>query len=596
VATISLARGMIRLSKHQVVVKKLAAVETLGETNVIFTDKTGTLTENKLKLNTICLPGDQILHFKPEDSKITLQVELEKITNRKHLDRLFQVAVLCNNANYSKQSIVGDPLEVALLEFVAGYSEHQATACNRNFKRIQEEPFNSESKIMATLHENNERYFVSAKGATEELLTRCSFIMDEDKTSQLTHQHHDYWIHKTNEIASKGLKVLAFAYQELENKSDKWTSALTFIGLVAFSDPPRPDVPEAIKSCLQSGIKVIMVTGDHQETAKTIALQIGLVNDASAMVLNGNSIRPLKDLNDNDKTELERILIFSRVTPIQKLELIQLYKDKGDIVAMTGDGVNDAPALKKADIGIAMGVKGTEVAREAADMILQDDAFPSIVRAIRQGRIIFKNIKNFIIYLLSCNLGEIMIVSIASIGSFALPLQPLQILFLNLVTDVFPALAIGMGKGNPSIMDEQPRDPKEPLISTKGWISIIVYSSILTISVLSVFMYSVFYKGYSDEICNNISFLTLAFAQLLHPISLIGAKESLIKNDIIRNPYIWWAVVLCVSIILAVFYIPYTKEVLNLNVLGLEAWISIGIGSVVPILIIRIIKKAGWVE
>ena len=264
-------------------------------------------------------------------------------------------------------------------------------------------------------------------------------------------------------------------------------SDLVFIGLVGFLDPARADVPDAISACKRAGIKVIMVTGDHPETARTIAYKVGLMEGEDASVLHGSSIKSIDKLSPEEKKSLENTLVFSRVSPLQKLELVQIYKEKGDIVAMTGDGVNDAPALKKADIGIAMGIRGTQVARESADMILQDDAFPSIVRAIRQGRVIFKNIKNFIIYLMSCNLSEIMVVSIASFANLALPLLPLQILFLNIVTDVFPALALGMGEGNRSIMDHPPHNPKEALINKRNWGSIIIYAAVLTISVLSVF-------------------------------------------------------------------------------------------------------------
>jgi len=595
VATIALARGMLRLSKHKVIVKKLAAVETLGETNVIFTDKTGTLTENKLEVDTIAVPNE-MMEVKWDGDKSSLQISSEEKPAQESIDRLLEVAVLCNNATYSKQSVVGDPLEVALLKFVSGYSKNLTTDIKDKTQRVKEQPFDSDSKVMATLDDKDGQYLVSAKGATDELFKLCSHIFIEGQETSISDEHHAYWKKKTDEIASQGLKALAFAYRKLDGEKEKWLSDLVFIGLVGFLDPARADVPDAISACKRAGIKVIMVTGDHPETARTIAYKVGLLEGEDASVLHGSSIKSIDKLSAEEKKSLENTLVFSRVSPVQKLELVQIYKEKGDIVAMTGDGVNDAPALKKADIGIAMGMRGTQVARESADMILQDDAFPSIVSAIRQGRVIFKNIKNFIIYLMSCNLSEILVVSIASFANLALPLLPLQILFLNIVTDVFPALALGMGEGNKSIMDHPPHNPKEALISKRNWASIIIYAAVLTISVLSVFFYSLFYKGYSDEICNSISFLTLAFAQLLHPLSLIGAKENLIKNDIVRNPHIWAAVVFCVAITLTVFYIPYTKEVLNLHFLGFEAWVSVVIGSVAPVFIIRVLKMIGLMD
>jgi Ca2+-transporting ATPase len=595
VATISLARGMLRLAKHKVIVKKLAAVETLGETNVIFTDKTGTLTENKLEVHTIFL-SDEMIELKWEGDKSTLQIVPKKKPTEENINHLLEVAVLCNNANYSKQSVVGDPLEVALLKFALSYGKSLISDLNEKTQRLKEQPFDSDSKVMATLDRKEGQYFVSAKGATEELQKLCSHTLIEGQVTSMSKEHATYWQEKTDEIASKGLKVLAFAYRELDEKKEEWLSDLVFIGLVGFLDPARVDVPEAISACKRAGIKVIMVTGDHPETARTIAHKVGIIEKGNATVLHGRDIKSIDKLSIDEKNALGNTLVFSRVSPVQKLELIQIYKERGDIVAMTGDGVNDAPALKKADIGIAMGIRGTQVARESADMVLQDDAFPSIVRAIRQGRVIFKNIKNFIIYLMSCNLSEIMVVSIASFANLALPLLPLQILFLNIVNDVFPALALGMGEGNKTIMDHPPHDPKEALINKRNWASIIVYALVLTMSVLSVFFYSLFYKGYSGEICNSISFFTLAFAQLLHPISLIGAKENLIKNDIVRNPHLWAAVVFCIAIILAVFLIPYTREILNLQALGFEAWVSVAIGSVAPVFIIRVLKMVRVID
>lgn len=593
VATISLAKGMLKLAKHKVIVKKLAAVETLGETNVIFSDKTGTLTENELEVDTVCTADNSLsvdwdfdkhnLHFLDKNKRGLQPISLEK---------LLEVAVLCNNASFYQEELhAGDPLEVALLKFSAYYKEEFTEGIKKTAEKIEEQPFDSDTKFMGTLHKRGAVYMTSAKGAVEEILNKCDHVLTKDGILPLPDEEKKEWLNQTEKIAANGLKVLAFAYREGREQSKLWINELTFIGLIGFLDPPREDVPEAIKACKDAGIEVIMVTGDHPATAQNISHLIGLTEEPNALVIHGADLKEFSELSEIELALIEKCKIFSRVTPYQKLELIRHSKDKGNIVAMTGDGVNDAPALKKADIGIAMGIRGTQVAREAADMVLQDDAFPSIVKAIRQGRIIYTNIKNFIIYLLSCNLSEILVVAIAAFSNLAMPLLPIQILFLNVVTDVFPALALGMGKGNPSVMEFPPRNPTEPLLNKKNWKSIIIYAIVLTVSVLGVFLYGLFYENYSNAVCNNIAFLTLALAQLLHPLNLIRAKDKFFKNDIINNPHLWAAVVLCIAIITAVFYIPYTNEILALQVLNMEIWILIAIGSIAPVLIIQFLKQ-----
>ncbi len=593
VATIALARGMLKLAHHNVIVKKLAAVETLGETNVIFTDKTGTLTENKLVVNTVYVP-ENIMEIKWNDhqSNIDFVPTLNLEEHQENIKRLVEVAVLCNNATYDNhEKSVGDPIEIALLKMAEYYKEGLPAELRKNNARIREQPFDSDTKVMGTLHNTNSGYLVAAKGATEELLQLCSHVLIGGEIHPLSDKEKHSWHEKTNELAVDGLRVLAFAWKKTDEPEKNFMSNLVFTGLLGFLDPARADVPDSIKECKQAGIKVIMVTGDHPATARNISLKIGLISQEHEQVVHGKNIRSISNADAGTKKELEKTTVFSRVTPKQKLELVQLYQNEGFIVGMTGDGVNDAPALKKANIGIAMGIRGTQVAREAADIVLQDDAFPSIVKAIKQGRVIFNNIKTFIIYLLSCNLSEIFVVSLAAFANLALPLQPLQILFLNIVTDVFPALALGMGEGNPSIMQKPPRDPKEPLLTRKNWMSISVYSIVMTASVFSVFLYSHYYKEVSDVISNNIAFLSLAFAQLIHPLNMISARENLFRNDITRNPHLWMAVIFCTAIIITVFYIPYTKEILSLHTLDAASWVLVGIGSVTPLIIVQILKR-----
>lgn len=572
VATISLARGMLKLSGSNVIVKKLAAVETLGETDIIMTDKTGTLTENKLKTEVVLLTADD--------------------PGTLSLENFIKVAVLCNNASFNDGVGIGDPVETALLTYV---NQHDKNALQTlaSWIEVDEKPFDSEKRYMATLHENNNKYFASVKGSTTEVLELCQSIDRNGETLPFKDEERNYWVDKTSELAGKGYKVLAFAYRKLEEEKSDYYHDLVFVGLAGFLDPPRKDVKASIQQCHEAGIKIIMVTGDHQETARAISEQISLV----PLGVEINAIHG-KDLvvSDKYKAELDSTQIYSRVTPKQKLELVEYFQSKNLVIGMTGDGVNDAPALRKADIGIAMGLRGTQVAEEAADMVLQDDSFSSIVVAIKQGRVIFNNIKNFVIYLLSCNLTEIMVVAIAVYSNVALPLLPLQILFLNLVTDVFPALALGMGEGSPYVMKSRGRDPQDPLINFKNWISIVVYSAVMTLCILGVFFYSTIVLKNDPSISNNIAFFTLAFMQLWHPFNLIHRQEGFFKNEITRNGHLWLAILFCTVILILAYATPLTQVILGLTSLTTELWFYIIGTSFLPLFIIRFLKLLKWVR
>jgi len=580
VATIALARGMLLLVDRQVIVKKLAAVETLGETNVIMTDKTGTLTENNLKADTICLPEDD-----GNVNRVTSE-SISQIADNQKVNALMQVAVLCNNAEITNEKqTIGDPIEGALLELVDGYKRDLRVQLKKGRKKVKEIPFDSDTRVMVTLHQDTSGYSVSAKGASQEILDKCTRIDESGKIVPFSQEDKNRWMQKTDGLSAEGLKVLAFAFNQHQNEPEKLDRDLIFIGLVGFLDPPRHEVPDSIAECHQAGIKILMVTGDHPETSKTIALKIGLTNNPHENVVHGREFDRMLE-----KRQIDNAIIFSRVSPKQKLKLVEYYQNLGWIVGMTGDGVNDAPALRKADIGVAMGLRGTQVAKEAADMVLKDDSFASIVRAVRQGRIIFDNIKNFVIYLLSCNLSEILVVAVASFSNLVLPLLPMQILFLNLVTDVFPALALGMGRGDPSIMEGTPRKPMEPIISRANWYSIVVYSTCITISVLAVFLFALFYGGYDEIICNNIAFFTLALAQLLHPLNLIELKDRYFNNEIIKNTHLWSAVLFCIILLLGAYHVDRVSQILSLVSLSMEHLYLIVGGSLLPIVLIRLAK------
>ena len=336
-----------------------------------------------------------------------------------------------------------------------------------------------------------------------------------------------------------------------------------------------------------------MVTGDQPATARNVAHAVGLVKDEDAEVVHGGELQDIEDLTEEERRRLLRAPIFARVNPKQKLDLIAIHQDNGSIVAMTGDGVNDAPALKKADIGIAMGQRGTQVAREAADMVLEDDAFSSIVVAIEQGRVIFNNIRKFVLYLLSCNISEVMVVALASLVNAPLPIRPLQILFLNLVTDVFPALALGVGEGDPSVMQRPPRDPDEPLMTRHHWLAVGGYGLMITFSVLGTLALAFTWLGMATPQAVTVSFLTLAFAQLWHVFDMRDPGSDLVRNDVTRNVYVWGALALCVGLLLAAVYLPGLADILKVVHPGGKGWALVIGMSLIPLVVGQVLKQMG---
>ncbi|MDJ1506041.1 cation-transporting P-type ATPase [Xanthocytophaga agilis] len=592
VATISLAYGMLRLAKKNVIIKRLSSVETLGSANVVFSDKTGTLTLNQIEVNTICLPeGTLEVRVNTEDKKQALVSGDGELVKNTSYQKLVELSVLCNNAHITPDTNTGDPLEIALLQWIDLQQIHAEDLTQKN-RRINEIAFSSETRIMATIHQNEAGYLVAVKGAVEEVLSRCNNSLDAGQEISLDEAGKKKWVDISEQLAAKGLRSIAFAFRQTSTlpADDALLQDLTWVAMIGFLDPPRLEVVPSLKSCHDAGIRVIMVTGDHPSTAQHIGETIGLT-DASVKPMTGRDIPDLKQLNEKDKKRLLDTRIFARVSPGQKLDLISLYQDQGDIVGMTGDGINDAPALKKADIGIAMGLRGTQVARETADMVLKDDSFVSVVAAIAQGRIIFGNIRKFIMYLVSCNLSEIFVVTASGFLSLGLPLTPLQILFLNVVTDVFPALALGIGKGDSSVMRHSPRDPKSPILSKPHWMAVIIYALLMTGSVMFAAFYSAEVLGINAADDNNIVFYSLSLAQLFHVFNLASGNSGLFRNEITKNRYVWLAVVVCMGILALTYYIPVLREALNIQNLHPIEWIVVLVASLAPLVLIQILKR-----
>ncbi len=594
VATIAMARGMLRMARHNALVNRLAAVETLGSTTIICTDKTGTLTENKMTVTRIVLEeADVTVSAEPGDSVHFVQGDTPFMPeDHEALVLLLETGVLCNNASLGdgpEHRAVGDPLEVALLEvgIKAGLDHGNLM---EHYPERREEPFDPSVRMMATFHETEEHYLVMVKGAPEAVLDASSRVRSHNGVRPMTDDLRKQWDEKDLRMAEQGLRVLAVAMKNADSPDVRPYEDLTLLGLVGMADPPRSGVAEAVERCRSAGMKVVMVTGDHAATARSIARQVGLIERDDQEVIEGRQIRPAQELSDDERRRFAEARVFARVSPEQKLHLIDIHKQAGEVVAMTGDGVNDAPALKKADIGVAMGIRGSQVAREAADMILKDDAFASIVVAVEEGRVIFNNIRKFVVYLLSANASEILTVFVASLLNWPLPLLPLQILFLNVVNDAFPALALGVGRGGEGIMRQPPRNPREPILTKGRWWSIFGYGGLITAPVLASLWIATSVLGMDSTKAVTVSFLTLAFAQLWHVLNMRDRDSGLVRNEVTANPYVWAALAFCTLLLLGAVYLPGISTVLSLSGPGLTGWAVILAMSLVPLVIGQIIK------
>jgi len=593
VATMALARGMWRMARYNAVIRRLAAVETLGATTVILTDKTGTLTENRMVARILWLPDGRIEidHATRSFARTGAAADPDGDPG---LRAALEVAVLCNNATLgdgddgddARGGDTGEPTELALLGAgrLAGL-EHDDLV--RRFPEIAEYAFDTTIKMMATVHEGADRAFAAVKGSPEAVLDAADRIAGEGGDAPLDEAARDLWLDYTRQLASEGLRVLGLARRRLEPGGGFSYEGLTFLGLVGLYDPPRGDVREAIRGCRKAGIRVVMVTGDHAVTASSIAGRVGLSDGDTANVFEGHKLGAVDAMDDGERDRLFRADVFARVTPAQKLDLVAAYQSAGEIVAMTGDGVNDAPALQKADIGIAMGTRGTQVAREAADMVLRDDSFPTIVHAMREGRVIFGNLRRFIAYLMSCNLSEILVVSLAVLTGLPLPLLPLQILFLNLVTDVFPAFALGAGEGGSDVLNRPPRDPKEPLISRRTWRVIVVHGCLITAATLGALVTARVWLELDSRAATTVSFLTLAFVQLWQVFNMRSPRACVFDNQVTRNPYVWMALLLCTAILLAAVYLPVLSGPLEIVHPDATAWGVILGFSLAPLVVIQ---------
>ena len=570
VATLCLARGMWRMARRNAVINRLASVETLGATTLILTDKTGTLTENRMT----------VTRYVTEDgaTEIAGSGPVTAAADSP-LSRALQIGALCNSADDGAEQ-AGDPMELALLAVAkrAGIAPDPGT-------RVAEHAFDPERRMMAHVHIESPWFLYAVKGAPEAIVSASNHVLTSRGRVSLDAEARARWLARVEAMADEGLRCLALAMKQADRADAPPYDGLTLVALVALADPLRAEVPDAIADCHRAGIRVVMLTGDHAATAARIARDAGIAGDGPK-VLEGRALAGFDPVYP-DKALASRVAagdVFARVDPETKLALVAFFQRAGHVVAMTGDGVNDAPALGKADIGIAMGQRGTQVAREAADVVLRDDSFATIVAAVHEGRIIFDNIRKFVVYLMSCNISEVLVVGLAVGIGLPAPLLPLQILFLNLVTDVFPAFALGLGRGSASMADRPPRDPAEPIMGRPEWTRVALLGGAITVATLVAFALALLELHLPTDQAVTVAFLTLALAQLWNVFNARQPGSRLLRDGEIRNPFVWGALALCLLLLAAALWVPGLAAVLSLPTPGLSGLLlALGM-SLLPLL------------
>lgn len=601
IVTTTLALGVQRMARKNSIVRKLHSVETLGATTFICTDKTGTLTLDQMKVAMIYISGKW---YELTDVGVFRDLDEDKIiATPESVKPLFRIAALCNDARRSEAQLIGDPTEVALLE-AAEKAGLKKSALERESPRVAEIPFDSSLKRMITFHKTDEGYIALIKGAPEKILPHCTQIMSDGLIERLDTAKNQQIANLYNEKARRGYRMMAFAYRELKNlpkelKPENIEQELTFVGLTGLSDPPRREVPGAIEACKNASIRVAMVTGDHKLTAESVARQIGLPDGE---VITGEELNNMSDETLAEK--IENITVYARVDPLDKIRIIRVLKEKGHIVAMTGDGVNDAPAVKLADIGVAMGITGTDITKEASDMVLVDDNFATIVTAIKEGRLIYDNLKKFILFLLSCNISEILTMFLAMILGLPMPLWPIQLLWINFISDGLPALALGVDPSAEDLMKRNPRKIEESILSIRRQKQIVWQGAVLAVGALSAFVGSLWLqkvslaKLYLDPglfqpqigKAQAVIFSTMVFAQLLHTLNFRVVNRSVFSKESLANHYLLAAIASSLLLQLIIVYIPLFHPLFHTTSLNLTDWFLVIGASFLSLAVINQIR------
>ncbi|MFT4326328.1 MAG: cation-translocating P-type ATPase [Candidatus Woesearchaeota archaeon] len=575
---VALSIGMKRMARKNAIVKRLSAVETLGTCTYICSDKTGTLTQNKMVIENIWT-FDSEVHitgsgFSPEGMFLKEEVQIEP---HKHnsVSKMIEIGVLCNNAKLVRGDegwgIDGESTEGALV-VMAKKAGIEKDEFHRKFPQLHEHPFDADRKCMSTVHKVKNKHFVYSKGAPEKILSNSKYYLDDGVVKKLTAARRDQVLAQNVHYASQGYRVLALAYKEHVHKThaiDVVEKDLVFVGLVSIRDPPEPSASKAIKECKQAGIEVVMITGDNLITAKAIAKELGILTEGKG-ALTGEELDSLSD--DKFHQLVESVVVYARVTPKHKLRIVKALQDKGEVVAMTGDGVNDTPALKKADIGIAMGREGTEVAKDASEMILKDDNFATIVDAVREGRTIYSNIQKFIYYLLPGNFSAVLLVLIATIVGVPVPFTPIMILFINLVTSDIAALGLCMEKSDDRIMSQRPRSPKEGILSSYILLKINQVVPIVVLGTIALYMWEFALKELPLIEAQTVAFAVLILFSLCHVFNAKSFDRSIFAKDSLNNKYLLGGVALSVLLGLYVIYDTTMQGLFGTVALDMSHW------------------------
>lgn len=573
IVTIVLALGTQKMAKENAIIKKIRAVEGLGSVSIICSDKTGTLTQNKMTVRKVYVDKKLI-----NGSEISLDNKVQEY--------LIKNSILCNDSTSREGKEIGDPTEVALVNLGHDIEIDELNLRNE-YNRLAEIPFDSDRKLMSTLHKIDGKNIMFTKGALDVILDRVKYIMTSDGVRELTLEDKNEILDVNRSLSESGLRVLSFAYRQLDEVRELTLEDeydYTFLGLISMIDPPREESKQAVADCITAGIKPIMITGDHKITASAIAKEIGILRDGDRAI-KGLEIDKMSD--EELRENVEHISVYARVSPEHKIRIVKAWQDKGQIVAMTGDGVNDAPALKQADIGIAMGITGTEVSKDAASVILTDDNFATIVKSVSNGRGIYNNIKNSIKFLLSGNTSGIIAVLYSSIMALPMPFAAVHLLFINLLTDSLPAISIGMEKSNRDLLKDKPRGKNESILN-KDFLLGIGFEGLL----IAIFTMVAFYIGNPKETpltASTMAFATLCLARLFHGFNCRG-KGSIFKLGVFSNKYVWYAFGVGLVLLNAVLFVPFLQNLFEVENLAFNQYVSIYVLAFIPTLIIQLKK------
>ncbi|WP_341877279.1 cation-translocating P-type ATPase [Defluviitalea saccharophila] len=588
IVAIVLALGVTRMSKINAIVKKLPAVETLGSVNIICSDKTGTLTQNKMT----------VVKYYTLNNLKEVSATLTSAEATKDEAELIKTLVLCSDATFENGEGTGDPTEIALIVLGNKYNLTKSEL-NSKHKRVSENPFDSDRKLMSTLNEEENGYRVHTKGAIDNILKISSSALIGGKIVPLTEEIKSAYLKAAEEMSDNALRVLGAAFKDTDEilAPEEMEKDLTVIGIVGMIDPPRLEVKDSIKEAKRAGITPVMITGDHKNTAVAIAKELGIA-DSIEQSLTGAEIDELSE--EEFAQNINNYRVFARVSPEHKVKIVRAFKAQGNIVSMTGDGVNDAPSLKYADIGVAMGITGTDVSKGASDMILTDDNFTTIVHAIEEGRNIYNNIKKSVIFLLSCNLGEVITVFASILFFWPVPLLPTQILWINLITDSLPAIALGIDPGDKDVMKKKPRDPNESFFARGAGLRAIIGGTLIGLLTLAAFYFGLSEHGYSlgsTNIPENVltyartmSFVVLAASQLFYSLSIRHSTKSIFQIGLFSNMYLIGAIIVGFILQLGVISIPILANAFNVHNLSLQDWGLVMVFALIPLIVNEIIK------